>query len=56
MTYHNLYAISSVVTPFVAMESVRVVIDRIFMRGLVVKAMGPIMRVNEHAQQASPIP
>ena len=42
-------------TPFVAMESVRVVIDRIFMRGLVVKAMGPA-GVNDHAQQVTAVP
>ena len=42
-------------TPFVAMESVRVAIDRIFMRGLVVKAMGPA-GVNDHAQQVTAVP
>lgn len=42
-------------TALVAMENARLVFDRIFIRGLVVKAMGP-MGVNDHEQQAAAVP
>ena len=55
MTCHNLYAISNVAAAFVAIESARLVVDKMFIRELDVKAMGP-MGVNDHAQQATPVP
>jgi len=55
VTYHNLYPISKVATPFVATENARLVVDRRLITGLVVKAMGP-MGVNDNAQQAAPVP
>ena len=57
MTYHNLHAIKDVVMALVAIESARLVVDRIDIRGFVVTDMGPgPMGVNAHAQQASDVP
>ena len=55
MAYHNLYAISNVVTELVATESARLVVARAFMRGLVDKSIGPF-EVNDDAQQATVVP
>ena len=55
MTYHNLYAINNVVTALVMTDSARLVVDSLFIRGLVVKSIGPV-GVNDHAQQARVVP